>query len=882
MISTMQSAIFNPKLDGTSDALGMDETIYDQESGLFASELEAASNQIDYKKERKNASFEELNSGSNKTSNTDDDKKLATPALNKEKSSSLAETSLKSDRYSFYPMKGDVSAQSVQASNSDDDGNVQLDDDALEKDSPNRLDFLAFLNASVSTDTRVKKVKQDPFETPPIVIKDPIEDDVYDLASEPSFSEDTKFNSELVNSQENIPAPLSSFSLDVTNNEQEELSTSSEEKKLSAGEVQSSEMNKTTSRVLKQSEVRLSEESTTQVELTYKDIKSSLQPRAENSDPTRPIKTSDDKVEKLAEINTRTKDKNADSRENKVMLTNKGTQAEPRAFNTNIESNVSSIEKAKSTHEVESKIVLNATQGEAPIKTAEPSNETKTAEPSNETSVNRAYSELDAAKSKLASAILQQLNEKQTTDNKVTNNAQSDKGIGVAVKNLESEINQLSKEGRKALKLNLEEKLAQGALTPAEKKVMESVLKALQIDESKVVTLNSAEFVRSDNDVEKRTVFVDKQEGLSRNSAAEPSAVRDVDVKSAVKASDSKNIQNTSRPSDNQTLMTFKAVGASELDDRSATSQTQLSSVAKSENGVFKGSVPELNSARVEVQSIDKVEPRSNSMAEEPASLAKVVSATEMPSSLAIKTENQQVVVNENDKEELKPDLLLNEEELTQERSAIDATSSSQQQAKTADITAGLQRIMQTVANLAQANTQFDNAVTTQVFQQLEQVQHQHTAAQQMQKVVMDPAMLEAINIARHDAVKELQNRVSMMLNLNNKEAEIRLDPPELGSLQIRIRTDAETAQVNFVVQNQQAKELLEQSLPKLREMLAEQGINLGESNIEQGFAGQQNQDSDPNRSKGTSVITEQSEVTVSENSRTTEKTSSSAIDYYA
>lgn len=80
-----------------------------------------------------------------------------------------------------------------------------------------------------------------------------------------------------------------------------------------------------------------------------------------------------------------------------------------------------------------------------------------------------------------------------------------------------------------------------------------------------------------------------------------------------------------------------------------------------------------------------------------------------------------------------------------------------------------------------------------------------------------------------------------MLLNLNLKEAEIRLDPPELGSMQIRIRSDAEQAQINFVVQSQQAKDVLEQSMGRLKEMLAEQGINLGESSVsEQGQGDQQ------------------------------------------
>ncbi len=125
-----------------------------------------------------------------------------------------------------------------------------------------------------------------------------------------------------------------------------------------------------------------------------------------------------------------------------------------------------------------------------------------------------------------------------------------------------------------------------------------------------------------------------------------------------------------------------------------------------------------------------------------------------------------------------------------------------------------------------------------ETMKQVEQLQHSDSRSQQANatsKAGNESANLQqAINIARNDAAKELQQRVGMMMNLNNKEVEIRLDPPELGAMQIRIKTDAEQAQVNFVVQNQQAKEALEQSMPRLREMLAEQGIELGDSQISQ------------------------------------------------
>jgi flagellar hook-length control protein FliK len=186
------------------------------------------------------------------------------------------------------------------------------------------------------------------------------------------------------------------------------------------------------------------------------------------------------------------------------------------------------------------------------------------------------------------------------------------------------------------------------------------------------------------------------------------------------------------------------------------------------------------------------------------------------------------------------------------------------------------------------ASQQVDNVEFVKYVEQIEAAQHHSQQTQHAnsttQKVTVDPQLLQAINIARNDAAKVLQEKVSMMLNLNNQEAEIRLDPRELGSMQIRIRTDAEQAQVNFVVQNQQAKDLLEESMPKLREMLAEQGIELGESNIQHGGEGGSDTSDD---NKGSSLAN--SDTT---NGSSSEENSNSgarpnindgsSIDYYA
>ncbi|MBB1366714.1 flagellar hook-length control protein FliK [Pseudoalteromonas sp. SR44-5] len=167
------------------------------------------------------------------------------------------------------------------------------------------------------------------------------------------------------------------------------------------------------------------------------------------------------------------------------------------------------------------------------------------------------------------------------------------------------------------------------------------------------------------------------------------------------------------------------------------------------------------------------------------------------------------------------------------------------------------------------------------------QVMHAQQASptSQTRQINIDPTALQALNIMKSDAAKLLQERVSALLSINNKEAEIRLDPPEMGSMQIRIRSDAEQAHINFVVQNQQAKEALEQSMPRLREMLAQQGIELGESSIQQGNSqsdtggdGQQNgrgQQANQQQNEEETALTQQP-------IRGSGQQSSSSIDYYA
>lgn len=92
----------------------------------------------------------------------------------------------------------------------------------------------------------------------------------------------------------------------------------------------------------------------------------------------------------------------------------------------------------------------------------------------------------------------------------------------------------------------------------------------------------------------------------------------------------------------------------------------------------------------------------------------------------------------------------------------------------------------------------------------------------------------ETINIHRKDFAESIKEKVMVLVNQKLRQVDIRLDPPELGSMQVRVNLQNEVAAVSFVVQNQQAKEALEQHMPKLKDMLNESGVNVGDANVEQ------------------------------------------------
>ncbi|GAB2665766.1 flagellar hook-length control protein FliK [Vibrio panuliri] len=123
--------------------------------------------------------------------------------------------------------------------------------------------------------------------------------------------------------------------------------------------------------------------------------------------------------------------------------------------------------------------------------------------------------------------------------------------------------------------------------------------------------------------------------------------------------------------------------------------------------------------------------------------------------------------------------------------------------------------------------------------QQLSHAAGQTTPANQLRAEQAAQAQ-PALQLSREMAGDQVAERVQMMMSKNLKNIDIRLDPPELGRMQIRMNMNGDNATVHFTVANQQARDMVEHAMPRLREMLAQQGMQLADSSVQQQASGQQ------------------------------------------
>ncbi|TWX64951.1 flagellar hook-length control protein FliK [Colwellia sp. C1TZA3] len=190
----------------------------------------------------------------------------------------------------------------------------------------------------------------------------------------------------------------------------------------------------------------------------------------------------------------------------------------------------------------------------------------------------------------------------------------------------------------------------------------------------------------------------------------------------------------------------------------------------------------------------------------------------------------------------------------------------------------------QTLDNQAQPIASAAELVAAQQEQSFESTVNQLTTNTPSPSKSISAMQVETMAIYRKDFADAVKDKVMVMINQKIQQVEIQLDPPEMGNIHVRVNLQNEQAAVQFVVQNQQAREALEQNMGKLRDMLAESGVDVGEANIEQREAKEQSGNGFDNQaSNGQS--TESAEDNFSENDQAMVnvfKASSTGIDYYA
>lgn len=89
---------------------------------------------------------------------------------------------------------------------------------------------------------------------------------------------------------------------------------------------------------------------------------------------------------------------------------------------------------------------------------------------------------------------------------------------------------------------------------------------------------------------------------------------------------------------------------------------------------------------------------------------------------------------------------------------------------------------------------------------------------------------------------QELSERVMVMSTKNIQTAEIKLSPPELGALMVKINVEGDQASVVFTSPNAGVREALEQQSFRLKDMMEENGVDLVDVDV----SDQQKDDSEP------------------------------------
>ncbi|MET7015413.1 flagellar hook-length control protein FliK [Uliginosibacterium flavum] len=139
--------------------------------------------------------------------------------------------------------------------------------------------------------------------------------------------------------------------------------------------------------------------------------------------------------------------------------------------------------------------------------------------------------------------------------------------------------------------------------------------------------------------------------------------------------------------------------------------------------------------------------------------------------------------------------------------------------------------------------------------------------------------------VATRGWAEEVGQKVSWIASRDNGRAEIVLTPPSMGRVEISISMNGDQASATFITASPAAREALQDAMPRLREVLAQSGIQLGQANVNEGSTQQQAQNDNSGRRSAASRFAspaELSQVPVGSTSGSWTGRGSGAIDTFA
>lgn len=136
------------------------------------------------------------------------------------------------------------------------------------------------------------------------------------------------------------------------------------------------------------------------------------------------------------------------------------------------------------------------------------------------------------------------------------------------------------------------------------------------------------------------------------------------------------------------------------------------------------------------------------------------------------------------------------------------------------------------VPELERANELLKDSFADSTAGTLQQAQHAdfraHMAAAQAPKA----ELAVATPITHPGWAEDVGHQITWLAEQGTSKAELVLTPPHLGRIEIKLEIGTDLSTAQFVSASPQVREALEQAMPRLREMLAQGGISLGEANV--------------------------------------------------